>query len=98
VVVVALIVFGAVKNPFHHSGGPSPDTVASTAGMDYCDNSGYYLQSRLDGSKQTIYDCMKGPNAHCITMSGGIASDSTVEVRLVFQGTLGASKPSCLEG
>jgi hypothetical protein len=47
---------------------PSNLSVAALAGASYCDNSGFYLQSRLDGSKETIYDCEIG-----VRLNGGWA-------------------------
>lgn len=98
-VIVGLIVIGAVKNPFHHKKGPTamgPSAVAAIIGADYCADSGYLVQSRLDGSEQTIYDCTTGIKSRCVTMNGGIASDSTQEVRFLFANALGGAQPACL--
>jgi hypothetical protein len=78
-------------------GAASPAEVASGAGATSCDNSGFYIQNKLSGGKSVIYDCRfarKLPK--CVTYSGNIASDSTDEVALLFQGSLNAGKPPCL--
>jgi hypothetical protein len=78
--------------------GPSASSVAAKIGASSCDNSGYSVQSRLDGSKEIIFDCTMGNLAtKCVTVSNGIANDATAEVKLLFANTLGASKPSCLD-
>lgn len=71
--------------------------VRAAAGASTCQRTAYQMINRLDGSKTTIYDCYF-PNGRerCVTMSDGITRDATAEVRLLFEGTLGASKPSCL--
>jgi len=73
----------------------TPVSVATLAGASSCDESGYTVRNRLDGSTQTIYDCLVRQRARCVTVSDGIASDSTLEVRLLFRNTLGATRPAC---
>jgi hypothetical protein len=78
-------------------GAASPSKVASVAGATTCDNSGFYVQSKLTGHKDVIYDCRfarKLPK--CVTYSGNIANDATGEVQLLFSGSLNARKPACL--
>lgn len=62
-----------------------------------CDNSGFYLQNKLTNSKETIYDCrFSGAFPKCVTYTGNIASNSTLEVSLLFSDSIGSSKPACL--
>lgn len=82
----------------HRHHGTSPDTIATIIGVDYCDNSGYQIVSRLDGSKSTIYDCTTGARTRCVTYENGIATNQTVTVRLLFADTLGSGKPRCIGG
>lgn len=91
-VVVAIVIVGYYEN--HKSS--SPDAVAATIGASSCDNSGYQVLSRFDGSKATIYDCTIGSRMRCVTYENGIATDATETVRLLFANTLGSSKPNCL--
>jgi hypothetical protein len=74
----------------------SPGTVANAANASYCDDSGYNMSSKLSGEKDTIYGCQIGSRMRCVTYSGRIANDATLEVRFALQNTLGASNPSCL--
>lgn len=78
--------------------GPAASSVASLIGADYCDKSGFYVESKLNGSKSTIYDCMTGAKARCVTVDGGLPNDSTLVVRLLFANVLGGEKPTCLSG
>jgi hypothetical protein len=95
--VVLLALWGERHRIYGHS-GPSPSTVAARIGASSCDNSGYYVQNKLDGSKAVIFDCtMSNLATKCVTMTNGIASDATAEVRLLFANTLGSTKPSCLD-
>lgn len=79
-------------------GGPaSPTLVARAAGAATCDNSGFYIQSKLTSEKDVIYDCRFGRALpKCVTYSGNIASDATEQVSLLFAGSLNSSKPACL--
>lgn len=55
------------------------------------------MRSRLDGSKQIVYDCVMPSGAtKCVTESGGIASDETAVVRLLFSNSLSGGKPTCV--
>ena len=95
-ICIALGVVDLIHNPFGHGAGAS--SVATLAGASSCDDSGYYLKNRLDGSEQTVYDCLIRGRSKCVTVTGGIASDSTLEVRLLFKSVLGSAKPGCLYG
>ena len=95
-VVLALAGAWAYRHHQDAKASTSPAAVAALAGATYCDDSGYYVKSRLDGSKETIYDCQIGARMQCVTVSGGIATNSTATVRLLFTNTLGASKPACI--
>lgn len=72
------------------------DEIASVIGADFCDQSRYQITNRLDSSRTRIYDCIRNGHRLCVTYSGGIATNVTVETRLLFAGTLGAEKPGCL--
>ena len=75
----------------------SPSQVATAAGASFCNNSGFYIQSKLNGDKSVIYDCrFAGKLPKCVTDSGNIASDATETVQLLFVNSLGAQKPACL--
>jgi hypothetical protein len=77
--------------------GVSSSKVAAAAQASGCDNSGFYIENKISGSKEVIYDCsFPDGSTKCVTYAGGIANDSTDVVRLVFASTLGAKKPSCL--
>jgi len=78
-------------------GGTSPSQVAIAAGARFCNNSGFYIQSKLTGNKSVIYDCrFAGKLPACVTYSGSIASDATATVQLLFANSLDGRKPACL--
>ena len=79
-------------------GSASPAQVATAAHAESCDNSGFYIVSKITGSKETVYDCSFAvfPYSRCVTYQGGIAADSTSVVRFLFASVLGQTKPSCL--
>jgi hypothetical protein len=78
-------------------GGPSASQVATAAGASFCNNSGFYIQSKLTGNKSVIYDCrFAGKLPACVTYSGSIASDATATVQLLFANSLDGRKPACL--
>lgn len=75
----------------------SPSHVASVAGATSCDNSGFYIQSKLTGDKAVIYDCRFAEKLpKCVTYSGNIASDATEEVQLLFATSINSQHPACL--
>lgn len=78
------------------SSGPSPDTVASAIGADYCDASGYAIIIRATNAREPIYDCQLNGNTICVTDTNGVANDQTATVRLLFADTLGSGKPTCI--
>lgn len=92
-VIAVTVLVVALAN--HGPGGTSPDKVATMTHADWCDDSGYYVETQLAG-KQTVYDCTTGARQRCVTVHGGIASDSTVLVRVLFADTLSTTKPACL--
>jgi hypothetical protein len=98
--IVILIVAGGIGLYLyhHHHGSPvdRSDEIAKQIGADSCDQSGYEIKNRLDGSKSVIYDCDIDGRMKCVTEDGGIPSDSTVAVKLLFADTLGTAKPYCL--
>jgi hypothetical protein len=96
IVVVALTLLGAVLAGCG-GGAASPTKVAQVAGASYCDNSGYFIQSKLTSSKETIYDCRFGRRLpECVTYSGNIATNSTSDVQFLFVDALNAKRPECL--
>ena len=97
-VILAIAAAWAYKHHQDSKASTSPSSVAALAGARYCDDSGYYVKSRLDGSQETIYDCQFGQQMRCVTVSGGIATNATATVRLLFTSTLSASKPTCIGG
>lgn len=77
----------------------STSQVAAAASAQSCDNSGFYVQSKITNEKDTIYDCrFSGATLpKCVTYSGNIARDATEEVTLLFSDTVGGQgKPRCL--
>ncbi|MGH3429627.1 MAG: hypothetical protein ACRDQZ_19005 [Mycobacteriales bacterium] len=79
-------------------GAASPDKVAVAAGATSCDNSGFYIQSKLTNEKDVVYDCrfaQKLPK--CVTYSGNVADDATDEVQVIFSNSLNSRRPACLE-
>jgi hypothetical protein len=94
--IVLVIVFGSRKS--HGALADQSAQVAAVANATSCTDTGYYLQSKLDGSKEVIYDCAIPGSVwnQCVTEQGGIASNATEEVRLLFANALGGQRPSCL--
>jgi hypothetical protein len=71
--------------------------VAAAANARSCNDSGYYVQSKLNGDKSVIYNCtMLNDNVRCVTYEGGIASDSTETVKLLWANVLSGAKPDCI--
>ncbi len=79
-------------------GAASPGTVAQAAGATSCDNSGFYIQSKVTSDKQVIYDCRfsGGGLPKCVTYTGNIASNETELVSILFSNSVGSGKPRCL--
>jgi len=78
-------------------GAASPTKVAQMAGATSCDNSGYFVQSKLTNKKDVVYDCRFAHRLpECVTYSGNIASNATSEVQFLFSDALNASRPPCL--
>jgi hypothetical protein len=97
VVAAAVLVALAVTVWPHHHPADRSAAIQANVGADSCTISGYFIQSKLDGSKQTIYDCLMPSGSYkCVTENGGIDSDSTAVVRLLFANTLSGGKPTCI--
>jgi hypothetical protein len=78
-------------------GAASASEVASVAGATACDNSGFYVQSKLTGHNEVIYDCRFAKKLpKCVTYSGKLAIDATSQVELLFATALNPSRPACL--
>jgi hypothetical protein len=95
IVTVAVIV-GIYLYSHHGSPVDRSAEIAKQIGADSCDQSGYEIRNRLDGSKSVIYDCDVEGRMKCVTEDGGIPSDSTATVKLLFADALGTAKPYCL--
>jgi hypothetical protein len=81
----------------HGAAKDESGSIATDIGASSCSSSGYEITSKIDDSKQTIYDClMPSGNYKCVTRENGIDNDSTETVKLLFASTLGASKPACI--
>ena len=78
-------------------GGANPDEVASKVGATSCNNSGWYIENRFTGDKQTIYDCTINGSIRCVTYSGGVAEDETEYAKFFFEDVLSTDRPSCVE-
>lgn len=95
-VAVALAAYG-IWHSHHNALADHSARVAQEANAYSCTDTGFYLTSKLDGSKQVIYDCsFGGSSSKCVTEAGGLATDATEEVQLLFADTLGSQKPSCI--
>jgi hypothetical protein len=94
--VLCGIAYIGIQHIAHRSPADNSAAVAAESGASNCSSSGYYLRSRLDGSQQVIYDCQFPQRMRCVGEQGGVTSDITAEVRLLFDSTLGADKPLCV--
>lgn len=73
--------------------------IADSIGSKSCEQTDYYIQSKLDGSKATIYDCVSFVGVRkCVTEQAGIIHDSTETVKLLFADTLSGGRPDCVTG
>lgn len=81
-------------------GSSSPDrstAIGVKIGARTCEETSFEITNKLDGSKTRIYDCsMPSGKEKCVTEEGGVAHDSTEEVKLLFQSTLGEAPPNCV--
>jgi hypothetical protein len=86
---------------YQTSSGPSDHSAAiqSNVGALSCSSSGYQILSKINGDKDTIYNCdMPSGTTICVTEANGIDSNVTATVRLLFANTLGSGKPTCIGG
>jgi hypothetical protein len=80
---------------------PNPDKLATTIGAAWCEDSGFYLTNRLDGSKAEVFNCnMENGSYKCVSEEGGIANDVTAEFKASLATALvrEADKPTCAAG
>lgn len=80
---------------------PNEDKLASSIGAAWCQDTGYALENRLDGSKAEVYDCnMPDGSYKCVDQENGIAHDVTVAFRLSLQSAImrEQDKPMCAVG
>lgn len=97
VVVTLVAAIGGGLYWYSHRGPSDQSTAVQTAaGADSCSYSGYYVKTAISG-RELVYDCTIGSQSICVTYKGGIASDSTALVKLLFANTLGTAKPACLD-
>ena len=94
-VPIAVVVLVLLVVSIHHGSSDQSSAVAAAAGATSCSESGFTITTIAAG-KQTVYDCTVNGASMCVTYHGGLASNSTVLVRLAFASTLGGSKPACL--
>ena len=79
------------------SGGLSAAQVARAAGATACVDSGAYIQSRITGRKDEIYNCrFSSQLPKCVTYASNVATDVTGEASLLFASALNARAPKCL--
>ena len=77
--------------------GVGGSTVAAAAQAKACFSSGYSLRNGLTGANETIFDCSFADGfVRCVTDVGGIATDATANVQVLFANASG--KPPCLTG
>ena len=90
--------FPGVRSFLGFGGGPSDKSsqIAGLIGAEACSAEQYEIISKLDHTKTQIYDCVTNGKEMCVTYQNGIASDDTVEVKLLFSNTLGDSRPVCI--
>jgi len=74
---------------------PDPSKLAQTIGAASCQDSGYYLENRVDHSKTEVYDCLRDGFYICVIQENGIAKNVTREARLVWADTLATDEPTC---
>jgi hypothetical protein len=99
IVIAVAAVVAAGWGIHHFTSSSSPDKsslIASQTGASDCYSSGYQIISRLDRSKTDIYNCDIAGKWKCVTLENGLDHDVTVEVRLLWAGTLGGDKPDCI--
>jgi hypothetical protein len=101
IVVVGVVVAAVVKtggaNSLIGRGGPADASgdIAYKIGAYSCDQTGYAIINKLDGSRSTIYDCVVGSKEMCVTEDNGLVSDNTAAARLLFASVLSGGKPTC---
>lgn len=89
--VAAVVAFAGCGGPADHSA-----RIADAIAAKSCTATDYEISNKLDGSKERIYDCVQfGGTRRCVTESGGIVSDATATVRLLFSDTLSGGRPGC---
>lgn len=97
--VVAAIIAGVVVawqlGAFSNTPADKSAEIAQRVGAEYCERTDFYIENKIGGGKTTIYDCFLNVRHRCVTYENGIARDSTDTVRLLFESTLGESKPTC---
>lgn len=93
VVVIASYKFGFIP---HLGSTDRSAAIATSISASSCSRTSYYITNRLDGSKASIYDCVMGDGTEtCVTQENGLVRDQTATVKLLFESTLGSSRPTC---
>lgn len=79
------------------SSDPNPDKLAENIGAESCEQTTFYVESKLNGDKTRIYDCYFREVARyrCVTESGNVATDETDTVKALFADTFETDKPRC---
>jgi hypothetical protein len=72
--------------------------IEAAAGAVGCEKTPWYIESRFDKSRSTLYDCIDARGRHrCFTWDDGVARDETEAARLLIAGVYSAAgKPSCV--
>lgn len=99
VVAAAAAIYGAYYDGLIGHSGPADHSseIQTAIGATSCSLSGYGIMSKLTGENEPIYDCAMPSGAEkCVTYSGGIATDSTAVVKLLFANTLSGGRPACV--
>jgi hypothetical protein len=95
---VAVLIVGALVAGGCGATGDQSDAIAANIGASTCHAEQYEIVSRISGHKDRIYNCTLHGKTICVTYSGGIASNATAEVKLLFANALGGQKPDCMNG
>lgn len=98
IVVTVIVVCAAGFHWWQHRSSAPADLsgeIAVQTGADSCDQTGYTIVSKLNGSETPIYDCVIDGKDLCVTEENGVVSDSTATARLLFASVLAGSKPGC---
>ena len=95
--VKVLSVLGLLTLAGCGSSGLTGAQVAKKVGVDSCEKTTWVIANRVDGSKDTLYDCYLGGKDLCVTIDHGTAQNVTAEARILIGQTLSTDpKPTCV--